>query len=276
MNPKVSIIVPIYKTEKYLKKCLDSILNQTYDNLDIILVDDGSPDNSGKIADDYKKQDSRIKVIHQPNSGQSSARNHGLTVATGDYICFIDSDDFVAKTFVKDLLDPYLNNPKTVLTVCGIRFNWLKTKTQNSAYINPIRKQKRSETIKAYILYLLAIDGRLYSSVNKLFKKELLNNTRFDESLNFAEDTKFVLDYLKTASNSSIVSFVLKPLYYYNYGTENSTMKKTATDWKNWQISYNNLKKWLGKSPSTKEKFWLRLVYLRWRISHCRSKRRLK
>ena len=99
MNSKVSIVVPIYNTEKYLKKCLDSIINQTYENLEIILVDDGSTDNSGKIIDDYAKKDSRIKAIHQKNAGQSTARNNGIKKATGKYISFIDGDDEIKPTF---------------------------------------------------------------------------------------------------------------------------------------------------------------------------------
>ena len=104
MNPKVSIIIPIYNTEKYLPKCLDSVLNQTYHNLEIILVDDGSSDNSGKIADESTKKDKRITVLHQKNQGQSSARNNGVKKSTGDYISFIDSDDTISKTFIDSLL----------------------------------------------------------------------------------------------------------------------------------------------------------------------------
>ena len=89
----ISVIVPIYKVENYLKKCLDSIVNQTYKNLEIILIDDGSPDNCGKICDEYAKKDERIKVIHKENEGVSIARNAGLKIASGDYIAFVDVDE---------------------------------------------------------------------------------------------------------------------------------------------------------------------------------------
>lgn len=95
MGPLISVIVPIYKVEEYLSRCVDSIINQTYKNLEIILVDDGSPDNCSKICDDYAKVDSRIKVIHKKNGGLSDARNAGMKVATGEYISFIDSDDWI-------------------------------------------------------------------------------------------------------------------------------------------------------------------------------------
>ena len=91
--PRLSIIVPVYKVEKYIHKCVDSILNQTFTDYELILVDDGSPDNCGKICDEYAKKDSRVKVIHKKNGGQSSARNKGLDHAKGNYISFIDSDD---------------------------------------------------------------------------------------------------------------------------------------------------------------------------------------
>ena len=95
MLPLISVIVPIYNTELYLDKCMQSILNQTYRNLEIILVDDGSTDNSSQMCDLYAGKDSRIRVIHKENGGQSSARNVGLNVCTGDYISFVDSDDWI-------------------------------------------------------------------------------------------------------------------------------------------------------------------------------------
>lgn len=269
---KVSLIVPIYNTAKYLPACLDSILAQTYKNLEIILIDDGSTDNSGKIADDYAKKDSRVKVIHQKNSGQSAARNRGLKLATGDFLGFIDSDDEIEPTFVENLLAPF--DEKTSLTVCGIHYKRLKQNSAADVYLNSLPRREKSETKSAYILKLLALDGRLYSSVNKLYRAKIAKKCSFDETLNFAEDTKFVLDYLKLAPGE--INFVRKPLYIYNFGTDSSTIKKTALDWKNWQTSYENLESWLGKTPNLQEKFWLHLVHLRWRISHFRSRRRSK
>ena len=94
-QPLLSVIIPVYKVEKYLRRCLDSIVNQTYKNLEIILVDDGSPDNSGKICDEYAQNDKRIKVIHQKNKGQGAARNTGIIAANGELITFVDSDDWI-------------------------------------------------------------------------------------------------------------------------------------------------------------------------------------
>lgn len=270
---KVSIIIPIYNTAKYLKPCLNSVINQSYHNLEIILVDDGSTDNSGKIADEFAKKDHRIKVVHQKNQGQSAARNHGLKLATGRFISFIDSDDKVDPDFISKLLAPYENN-NTCVTVCGRHYEMLHQNYRKTVYISYIRPKKTHESKKAYILYLLTIDGRMYSAIDKLFKAEIAKQLRFNESINFSEDTNYVLDYLKKSKGT--IQFVREPLYIYNYGTETSTIKKSSTIWSNWQAAYLNLKKWLGSKPSLKEKFWLHAVHLRWRVSFIRSKRRAK
>ena len=95
-NDLISVVVPIYRVEKFLKRCVDSILNQTYKNIEVILVDDGSPDNCGLMCDEYKKQDHRVKVIHKQNSGLGYARNSGLDIAKGEFVSFIDSDDYIS------------------------------------------------------------------------------------------------------------------------------------------------------------------------------------
>ena len=105
MNPMISVIVPIYNVEKYLARCVDSIVNQTYKNLEIILVDDGSPDRCPQMCDDYADKDSRNKVIHKKNGGLSDARNAGMAVATGEYISFIDSDDWIETSMFELLLN---------------------------------------------------------------------------------------------------------------------------------------------------------------------------
>ena len=101
MNPEISIIVPIYNTENYLRRCIDSILTQSFENFELILVNDGSTDNSRKIIDEYKSKDKRIKVILKENGGQGSARNRGINMAKGKYIMFCDSDDFVEENWCK-------------------------------------------------------------------------------------------------------------------------------------------------------------------------------
>lgn len=112
---KISVIVPIYNVEKYIEKCINSIINQTYKDLEIILVDDGSTDSSGKICDEYAKKDKRIKVIHKKNGGVSSSRNIALTIANGDYITWIDSDDWIEKDTYSKLADIILKNKADII-----------------------------------------------------------------------------------------------------------------------------------------------------------------
>lgn len=117
---KISVVVPIYNVDKYLERCINSIINQTYKNLEIILVDDGSTDNSGKIADKYKKIDSRIKVIHKNNGGLSDARNKGIRIASGKYISFIDSDDYIAEDMISYLYKLIKNN-NSEISICNFQ-----------------------------------------------------------------------------------------------------------------------------------------------------------
>lgn len=120
--PLISVIVPIYNVEKYLDKCVDSIINQTYENLEIILVDDGSPDNCPKMCDDYAKKDSRIKVVHKENGGLSDARNAGMQVATGEYVSFIDSDDYISLDFYETLMQTMLENSSDIVECSVVKF----------------------------------------------------------------------------------------------------------------------------------------------------------
>ena len=273
-NPKISIIVPIYNTEKYLKQCLDSIINQTYQNLEIICINDGSTDNSLDTLKTYIKKDSRIKLIDQKNQGLSNVRNQGLKKATGEYISFVDSDDEIKPTFIESLLAPYQEDPKTSLTVCGFLRKFLRTKQEETMFLSPASPRKNSDTNKSYILRLMTLDGRLYSVDNKLFIADIAKKLFFDESRNFAEDTKFVLDYFKHTNCN--ISFILEPLYVYNFGSETSLVNQSSTKWDNWQKSYDDLKSWVGANPSVKEIFWLKAILLRWKISYRRSKARAK
>ena len=104
-SPKISIIVPVYNVEQYLENCINSVLNQSFRNFQLILVDDGSKDSSGEICDRFVLKDSRVKVIHKPNAGVSAARNAGIDIATGQFICFIDSDDWIESEYLQKIVD---------------------------------------------------------------------------------------------------------------------------------------------------------------------------
>lgn len=116
----ISVVVPIYKVEKYLVKCIDSIIEQSYRNIELILVDDGSPDSCPQICEEYRKKDSRIKVIHKQNGGLSDARNAGMEIATGEWITFIDSDDYVGINFLKELYSSAINT-KADISICDYK-----------------------------------------------------------------------------------------------------------------------------------------------------------
>ena len=203
----ISIIVPVYKVEDYLNRCVDSILRQTYSNLEIILVDDGSPDDCPRICDEYAKKDERIKVIHKTNGGLSSARNAGLKISTGKYISFIDSDDWIDVMFIERLYKILVDN-NTQLSACV--FN--KTKEFNydrKLFIEDV------EIIKENKYKDVFVSGSYEGYVcNKLFIGEIIANNQicFNENIFNSEDFIFVLDYLKFVES---IAFIKQDLYFY-------------------------------------------------------------
>ena len=150
MKPKVSIVVPMYGVEKYLKTCIDSLINQSLQNLEIILVDDGSPDNCGEIADQYAEMDERIQVIHKKNGGLSSARNAGMLMATGDYIGFVDSDDWVNKNMFSHLYSAALKSDADIAVGghCDFRNGKVKKIKKHPLAGKTVRERKEIDEIR--------------------------------------------------------------------------------------------------------------------------------
>ncbi len=174
--PLISVIVPIYKVEKYLCKCVDSLINQTYKNLEIILVDDGSPDNCPQICDDYSKKDGRIKVIHKKNGGLSDARNAGVKIATGEYVSFIDSDDWV-ETQMLEKMFTRINKDKSDVVSSGVK--WVK---EDGSLINDVTVDEDGILDKVTGMKELLKDGLLKQHVwNKLYKASLIKNMPFEK-----------------------------------------------------------------------------------------------
>lgn len=124
MNPEVSIVIPIYRVEKYLRQCIDSILNQSFTNFELILVDDGSPDTCPQICDEYALKDKRVKVYHLNNGGVSKARNYGVSVSSADWITFVDGDDYLATTYLSSLYNPVRGNSIIQFVHCGSTNDW--------------------------------------------------------------------------------------------------------------------------------------------------------
>lgn len=225
-NILVSVIVPIYNVEKYLPKCLDSIIHQSYENLEIILVDDGSTDKCPLICDDYAKKDKRIKVIHKNNGGLSDARNVGLEIAKGEYCAFIDSDDYVDTDFIKTLINSAINSHSDI-AVCayyidsGMNLTKQKATTEKEISFNNIQAMKDFFAQKS-------ICGVM--TWNKLYKRSLFTNNEITFPIGRIHEDNFTT--YKLLYFAARVCYISDPLYYYvnrpgsimNRGYSNNTL----------------------------------------------------
>lgn len=205
MEELISIIVPVYNVEQYLEKCVKSIIGQTYENIEIILIDDGSEDESGKICDKLKLIDNRIKVIHKENGGLSDARNVGLKIAKGEYIGFVDSDDYIKEDMFETLynLNKKYNSEISIVSYYEI----YKDKLIAVRESEEVKQFDKIEAIKE-----LLKDRNIQSYAwNKLFKKELFNNLEFPTNKNFEDIATTLLLFEK----SKKVVLLEQPKYYY-------------------------------------------------------------
>ena len=216
MEELVSVIVPIYKVEKYMHRCVDSIINQTYKKIEIILVDDGSPDSCGKICDEYAEKDNRIKVIHKENGGLSDARNAGIDIAKGNYLTFIDSDDYVTEDYVEFLLN-LLKESDADMSVCKhtIVYN-------DSKYIDTGTKKYYLAEPRQILEMLLYSDDFDVSTWAKLYKKELFCNIRFPKDRLFEDSatTYKLIDLCKK------IAFKSESKYFYVIRDDSITTKE--------------------------------------------------
>lgn len=207
MNPLISVIVPVYKVERYLRRCVDSILAQTYENIEILLIDDGSPDKSGAMCDEYQAKNSHIRVFHKENGGVSSARNLGLKEAKGDYIGFVDADDYIDEKMYETLLSNLLSENADT-SICsyyqeddnGVFYeHW-----QSDEYLVFDRIEQISNLVS----------NRYYtcSCWDRLFKKDLLNSVSFNTEYSFYEDYLLLYEVMQKSEKAVFTSI---PLYYY-------------------------------------------------------------
>ncbi len=193
MNEIISIIVPVYNVEKYLDRCIQSILNQTYPYFELILVDDGSSDNSGKMCDEYAKKDDRIIVIHQENNGLSSARNKGIENSKGEFLSFVDSDDWISKDYLKEMYNEQ-KKTKADLVICNIDCITLHDNKYNSLnYESPIVDEIFDS--KTMLQKLMENNNWYYVvACNKLYKKSLFKNCKYPSGM-FHED-EFIIHHI--------------------------------------------------------------------------------
>lgn len=226
MDVMISIIVPIYKVEKYLPQCIESIVNQTYSNLEIILVNDGSPDRCGEICDKYAENDNRIKVVHKPNGGLVSARKAGVQIASGEYIAFVDGDDWIDKTLYQEM-NHCLNSDDIDIVCAGfIQVNG----DERVKYSNHFSSgtYDRSDIKNIILPELLCIKASYESGIvsavwNKLFKTELIKDCIFsiDEKVTLGEDAICSYSCIINANKIIICNEVYG--YYYRYNIEAMT-----------------------------------------------------
>lgn len=212
----ISVIIPVYNVSEYLEECYRAIVSQTYKNLEIIFIDDGSTDNSGVLCDRFADEDSRIRVIHKENGGQSSARNAGLEIASGDIISFIDSDDCPRYNMLERLLY-YMTKYQVEIACCDY------SSVQYRQFLTGETKLLKSDQA---IALLLDEDGYRCFPWNKLYRKELFDNLRFPEGEVF-EDIKVTYMLFKKASQ---VCYLKDDLYFYRIREYSTTRSKFSVD----------------------------------------------
>ena len=245
-NPKVSIIVPIYNVEKYLERCMQSLLNQTLKDIEVIMVDDGSPDNCPRMCDEYAKIDSRIKVVHKENAGLGYARNSGLDVATGEYVAFVDSDDYVSVDMYKTLYE-YASDKNIDVIYCGFRKEFSVNRYLNIAECQTYEEYV-GETIKNIIPDFVASpphEKKEYvhdmSVWHSIYKREIIvsNRIRFISERDYAsEDIPFQIDFLTCCKK---VAFIPNIFYYYCYNQGSLTKSFSISKFEKTKALYHLL-----------------------------------
>lgn len=217
-QPLISVIVPIYKVEKYLDRCVESIVNQTYENLEIILVDDGSPDSCPQMCDSWAEKDNRIKVVHKENGGLSDARNVGMAVAKGEYIAFVDSDDWIEQNMISKLYDALISNGCDAAS-CRVNMVWdngdkkpLSREIETKVFDNKV--EAMSDLISGGLNYIIQ------TVWNKLYKAEIIKRIPFPRG-RINEDEFWTWKVI--ANLNSIVC--INSLVYNYYQREGSIMK---------------------------------------------------
>lgn len=244
---KVSVIVPVYKTEKYLKKCIDSILTQTYCEFELILVDDGSPDRSGQLCDDFARENPKIKVIHKKNGGLTSARKAGLAASIGKYIVFVDSDDYVHPRYL-ELLVKAIEQNDAQLAICS----YYSVNSNNLQAVSlPLKNGLlASEQIKEG--YIIPLIGKIYNGhyINlpgfmclRMYERSCIQDKYFfSEREVFTEDDLFNIYYAEKISRIAVINV---PLYYYVQRSESLTHIYRVNCWEMLRRRYEYCRDWL-------------------------------
>lgn len=261
---KISVIVPVYNSERYLSRCIDSILNQSYNDFELILINDGSKDKSLDIIRKYENQDIRIKVIDNKNRGVSETRNIGVNIAEGEYIQFIDSDDFIEKDMLKDTLD-IIETKEVDLVITGF-FLDINTKKRQDTSIQTFEQNISKSSKDIAINLLKRLNGTYINSpVNKLYKREVIvnNNLLMDKKLDLGEDLVFNLDYFKHCKS---VAFCNNCYYHYCMNLdENLTSKFRENKLELMKLLYDKCEQYLISSNVDAESIKdLNSIFIKW------------
>lgn len=220
-TPLVSVVIPIYNVEEYLTDCVNSVINQTYTNIEIILVDDGSNDSSSQLCDEFEKNDNRIKVIHKANGGLSDARNTGMEYSAGDFICFIDSDDYIDVDYIAELLGLLLENN------CDVAICSFKKVKRAEEYIKNCNNCVELYTGKDIIDHIYGEDYiKTIVAWNKLYRKSLFDNIRYPVGL-IHEDEATTCTILYCAEKVVVTDSVL---YFYRIRDNSITTSEVSID----------------------------------------------
>lgn len=252
MNPMISVIVPVYNVEKYLSRCIDSVLMQTFTDFELLLVDDGSPDNSGMICDEYALKDVRVKVLHQENKGLSGARNAGIENSVGNYVVFIDSDDYVKDNYLCNLLQILPDD----ISGMGFAVQGCIKCFENGERIKITTLSPRTyypEEIEHLFTREKDVWG-VFSACAKLFERTFLNkySIRFDETLHFTEDVPFVLRCMSVC-DYMVVGKDHDYCYISYLGTMSQKVYPFAVEYRTFSVCQNEIRDLVKKrSFSTK------------------------
>lgn len=220
MEDKITIIVPLYNSEKYMKRCVDSIINQTYKNLEIILINDGSTDRTENILREYEKSDKRIIAISKKNSGVSNSRNIGIEMATGKYVMFVDSDDWMEIEAIEQLHNEMIKHPKYSIIRGKYMLNFSKGTTNNKKEKFAFNTSNKRNNIERLIDEILFGNMNCYMWILLMQTDIIKNKIRFDEKINMMEDTIFYIDLLL---NENDIWFFDKIVYHYYFNEQSAS-----------------------------------------------------
>lgn len=234
MNEKISVIIPVYNVQEYIGRCLESILQQTYDNFEVICVDDGSSDMSGQICEQYKDKDERIKVVHIENAGVSNARNHALSIIEGSWFSFVDADDWIEPSYLETLYENAIQNNCDV-SACYFKRNYqygLEECNQQSAEVTVFNTSE--ECIHSFICSTNSMYGMVW---NKLYRFELFKDIKFDTNIRVNEDCLYTQNIMEKCSKACLTTAIL----YHWYQRDDSAChsNKVAFDFTPAEVFYD-------------------------------------